>query len=139
MKSEAHLNPYHIGSQSLLKSAQAMPTDSHAFLGWTKPTGSEKAFCILRGSSETTIKKFCYDQTAHYLTYPTDQRLGSYLEPPHEQIYTPAQQQEQAVLSAKNAIDALTQSLLTKQNLPLSPYKQAKRTEEGGEPCGVGP
>lgn len=36
-------------------------------------------------------------------------------------LYTPAQQQEQAILSAKNAIDAMTQSLLNKHNFPLSP------------------
>ncbi|KAI3666150.1 hypothetical protein L1987_89355 [Smallanthus sonchifolius] len=43
-------------SQSLLHSAQAMPKESHAFLGRTKPTISDKSFLIFRARSGTTRK-----------------------------------------------------------------------------------
>ena len=47
--------------------------------------------------------------------------LASIVNPPHGQVYTPAQQQEQAILSAKNAIDTMTETLLNRHNFPLSP------------------
>ena len=46
------------------------------------------------------------------------QDLAKMVNPP---VYTPAQQQEQAIRSAKNAIETMTQSLLNKHNFPLSP------------------
>lgn len=36
--------------------------------------------------------------------------LTGIINPNHNQVYTPAQQQEQAILSAKNAIDGMTVS-----------------------------
>ena len=49
------------------------------------------------------------------------QSLANIVSPPHGEIYTPAQQQEQAILSAKSAIDTMTESLLNKHNFSLSP------------------
>lgn len=49
------------------------------------------------------------------------QDLVEIIQPAQEQIYTPAQQQEQAILSAKSAIDTMTESLLNKHNFTLPP------------------
>ena len=47
--------------------------------------------------------------------------LINLIQPGAEQMYTPVQQQQQAILASKNAIDTMMKSLLLKQNFPLSP------------------
>ncbi len=47
--------------------------------------------------------------------------LINLIQPGAEQMYTPVQQQQQAILASKNAIDTMMNSLLLKHNFPLSP------------------
>ena len=92
-------------------------------VGPTQPAISEKSFFILRARKQKELIILLSDMVRQPIMtlILLIQDLAKIVNPPHEQVYTPAQQQEQAILSAKNAIDTMTQSLLNKHNFPISP------------------